>query len=185
MALGVTLAPFAAPEKPDLSPAAAVSFSKDAVSYTRAGFRKSCLRHPTQPAGETLLSRNILILLNIFPGRIPARAQEADPKSLLTCSRRIECCCSGVEQRCPVGSDLRRSSQICNSRSGSGEPRGTFRTHKAFLTNQSQSLRGALPKIWAMLALFRYLQHPPNWPSIRALTSRSCDHDARLDVQPA
>jgi hypothetical protein len=32
----VTLAPFVAVEKPDLSPAAAISFSKDKISYTRA-----------------------------------------------------------------------------------------------------------------------------------------------------
>jgi hypothetical protein len=41
MALGVTVAPFLAPEKPHLSPAAGARFGKDAISYTRADVRWS------------------------------------------------------------------------------------------------------------------------------------------------
>jgi hypothetical protein len=66
MALSVTLAPFTAPEKPHLSPTLAASFSKDANSYLRGDLRRMTSFRRTQPEGETISFRKILILLNFF-----------------------------------------------------------------------------------------------------------------------
>jgi hypothetical protein len=96
----MTLAPFVAPEKPDLSPAAATSFSKDTASYTRAGLAGPGLRQRFQAGRETLPAGNILILLNIFLGPVlGASAKSGSKKHFSMGSRRIENCCSGVEQR--------------------------------------------------------------------------------------
>jgi hypothetical protein len=63
MALHVTLAPFAAPEKPDLCPPPGASFGKDALSYTRGDVSRRRSLHRAQPESEALLFRNVLILL--------------------------------------------------------------------------------------------------------------------------
>jgi hypothetical protein len=54
MALGVTLAPFAALEKPDLCPRPGASFGKDALSYTRACVRQGRFSQRKQPGSENI-----------------------------------------------------------------------------------------------------------------------------------
>jgi hypothetical protein len=76
----VTLAPFVALEKPDLSPAAATSFSKGTASYTRAGVAGPDWRRRIQAGCETLPARNILILFNNFSRTRSGASAKADRK---------------------------------------------------------------------------------------------------------
>jgi hypothetical protein len=98
MALHVTLAPFAAPEKPDLCPPPGASFGKDALSYTRGDGCRRCQLRRAQPEREVLLFRNVLILLMFLDGRDPRRRAKWCKNHFSPQSRGSEWCCLFVEQ---------------------------------------------------------------------------------------